>query len=126
MQFSQHPLQFSQHPSQSWPHPSQSWPKGHPQGPQSWDHHHHHPYWGGRPYYGWETGPGYYYPDYGYDYGYDDGYDDGYYPTYPSYAGSNAHVRWCEAHYKTYNPATDLFFVRRGVPARCVAPFDRP
>ena len=27
--------------------------------------------------------------------------------------------------YRTYNPSSDTFFIRPGVPARCVAPFDR-
>jgi hypothetical protein len=45
-------------------------------------------------------------------------------PAYGYYYGGNAHVRWCLSRYRTYNPATDSFFIRPGVPARCVAPFD--
>ena len=34
----------------------------------------------------------------------------------------NEHVAWCSARYRTYNPATDSYFIRRGVPARCISP----
>ncbi len=116
--------------SQSWPHPSgsllhsdtgpithssESWIHDHDHDGDHHDRHHRHRWGGGPPYFGWGA------PDYGYDYDY--GYDDGYYPEY-SGDDYDAHVRWCQAHYKTYNPATDTFFIRRGVPARCVAPFD--
>ncbi len=115
------------HPSGSWPHPSGpgpgSWPHPGP-GPSSWPHnggqswnHGNHPHRWGRPrFYG--GGPGPYY-DYGDDY-YDDDYYD--YPSYPIY--DDAHVRWCASHYRTYNPTTDMFFIRAGVTARCIAPFD--
>lgn len=36
--------------------------------------------------------------------------------------GSNGHVAWCSQRYRTYNPATDTYFARRGVAARCVSP----
>ncbi len=116
------------HVSGSWPHPSGSWP--HPSGPgpstwphnggQSWNHDHrpHHGH-GGPWYYGGGPGPYYNYDD-GDDYYGDDYYD---YPSYPIY--DDAHVRWCASHYRTYNPATDRFFIRAGVLARCIAPFDR-
>ena len=45
-----------------------------------------------------------------------------YVEPYPYY-GSTAHIAWCLAHYKTYNPATNTFFIRRGVPAVCVSPY---
>ena len=124
-----HPSQTWSHPSGSWSHSSGSWP--HPNsGPythssESWIHdhdhhedHHHRRRWGGTPFFGWGPGPGYY-NDYDY------GYDDGYYPPVLPY-DYGAHVRWCKEHYRTYNPATDTFFIRRNVPARCIAPFDRP
>ena len=44
------------------------------------------------------------------------------YPYYPYYL-SNPHIAWCLAHYRTYNPATNTFFIRRGVPAVCVSPY---
>jgi hypothetical protein len=85
-----------------------------------WDHHeHHHDWdhhghgWGG---WGWGgpfllgLGVGTLY-SHSYDYGYGGSWGD--------------HVRWCETHYRTYNPRTDTFYIRAGVPARCVAPFDR-
>ena len=84
------------------PHPS----------PDPWIYRHHpHGGWG----WGWGgpfvlgLGIGTLYGN-SYDYGY--GYD-------------NDHVRWCAEHYRTYRPATDTFFIRPGVPVRCVAPFDR-
>ena len=116
------------HMSGSWPHPSGSIPHPSGNGPNSWPHNNGHQSWNhdnrphrwNRPrFYG--GGPGPYY----YDYNYGDDYYDGYY-DYPSYpVDDDAHVRWCASHYRTYNPATDLFFIRRGVPARCIAPFDR-
>ncbi len=42
-------------------------------------------------------------------------------PQY-SFAG-NPHVQWCLAHYRTYNPSTNTFFIKKGVPAVCVSPF---
>jgi hypothetical protein len=80
--------------------------------PPPWIHHHPHGSWGG----GWGWGGPFllglgvgtlYSNSYGYQYGWDD------------------HVRWCATHYRTYNPSSDTFFIRPGVPARCVAPFDR-
>jgi hypothetical protein len=48
-----------------------------------------------------------------------------YYGGYPyRYAGSsNLHVQWCASHYKTYNPYTNTFFIRKGVPATCRSPY---
>lgn len=39
------------------------------------------------------------------------------------YRVGNPHVQWCLNHYRTYNPATNLFFIKKGVPAVCVSPF---
>ena len=36
---------------------------------------------------------------------------------------SDPHLAWCLAHYKTYNPATNRFFIKRGVSAVCVSPY---
>lgn len=44
------------------------------------------------------------------------------YPNYAYY--NNPHVTWCLQHYRTYNPSTNTFFIKKGVPAVCVAPFD--
>jgi hypothetical protein len=49
------------------------------------------------------------------------------YPYYPrryayNYQG-NGNVGWCAAHYRTYNPATNMFYVRRGVLAVCRSPY---
>ena len=49
------------------------------------------------------------------------------YPIAPRYApkayypraAAGGHVQRCLARYRTYNPATDLYFVRPGVAARC-------
>jgi hypothetical protein len=56
-------------------------------------------------------------------------YPRAYYPVAPRYAprayypraayGRGGHVQRCLARYRTYNPATDLYFVRPGVAARC-------
>src|SRR5665213_2182125 len=84
-------------------------PPGPPPGPPPWmlHHHHSHPYWwGGAPFFfGFGVGPGYDEP-------------------YSNYAYNNPHVTWCMQHYRTYNPATNTFFIRPGVPVQCVAPFD--
>jgi hypothetical protein len=53
------------------------------------------------------------------------GYGAAPYPDYGYGGGWDGHVRWCESQYRTYSPATDTFFIRPGVPARCIAPFDR-
>lgn len=37
--------------------------------------------------------------------------------------GVSPHVQWCLSRYRTYNPATNLFFIKKGVPAVCVSPF---
>lgn len=48
-----------------------------------------------------------------------------YYPAYPAYGAryGNAHVQWCINRYRTYNPATNTYFIRKGVPAVCVSPY---
>ena len=43
-------------------------------------------------------------------------------PDYDYYPSSR-HVAWCLAHYRTYNPTTNTFFIRRGVAAVCVSPY---
>ena len=62
-----------------------------------------------------------------YDYGYYDyrPYPGPYYGYYgrPYYRGYNPHVAWCLSHYRTYNPATNTYFIRRGVPATCYSPY---
>jgi hypothetical protein len=46
-------------------------------------------------------------------------------PPYPYYAYGyySPHVQWCMAHYKTYNPATNTYFIKPRVPAVCVSPY---
>ena len=86
-----------------------------PPPPPPWIH--HHPPgggWGG----GWGWG-GPFVLGLGVGTLYGNSYDNGY-----GYRGDD-HVRWCLDHYRTYNPRTDTFYIRAGVPARCVAPFDR-
>jgi hypothetical protein len=34
-----------------------------------------------------------------------------------------AHVQWCMNRYQTYDPATDMYFARVGVQARCSSPY---
>ncbi len=60
---------------------------------------------------------------YGYDYDY--GYRYGYPPPRPYgyYRGYSPHVSWCLSHYRTYNPATNTYFARPGVPAVCYSPY---
>lgn len=54
----------------------------------------------------------------GYPYG-GYGYDDYYYPSYSyGYAG-NAHERWCLAHYRTYDPASDTYIGTDGYRHYC-------
>ena len=59
---------------------------------------------------------------YDYDYGY---YGYGYPPPRPYgfYRGYSPHVSWCLSHYRTYNPATNTYFARPGVPAVCYSPY---
>lgn len=49
----------------------------------------------------------------------------GYYGRAPGYYGGygNAHVDWCLNRYRTYNPATNTYFRKPGVPAVCHSPF---
>jgi BA14K-like protein len=42
---------------------------------------------------------------------------------YPATAWNQAHVDWCNATYRSYNPATDAFIGYDGYPHRCVAPY---
>jgi hypothetical protein len=39
------------------------------------------------------------------------------------YAGPQSHVAWCDWRYQTYNPATNTYFIRPGVPAACHSPY---
>jgi hypothetical protein len=51
--------------------------------------------------------------------------DDGYYGhPYDGYGGPRSHVAWCEWRYRTYNPATDMFYARPGVQEYCRSPYD--
>ena len=60
-----------------------------------------------------------------YDYDYNYGYRYGYPPPRPYgyYRGYSPHVSWCLNHYRTYNPATNTYFARPGVPAVCYSPY---
>lgn len=49
-------------------------------------------------------------------------YYGGYYGGY--HRGYDPHVAWCFDHYRTYNPATNTYFRRPGVPAVCYSPYD--
>ncbi|HVY20861.1 MAG TPA: BA14K family protein [Bauldia sp.] len=42
---------------------------------------------------------------------------------YPYRFAGNLHVQWCASHYKTYNPYTNTFFIKKGVPAVCYSPY---
>lgn len=67
--------------------------------------------------FGFSFGQGYpgYYPGYPY---YD--YDDYYLRNYRVHRYvRSSHVQRCLARYRTYNPATDLYFKYPGVQARC-------
>ena len=61
----------------------------------------------------------YYDYDYGYGYGY--GYPPPPYYGYRThyYGGYSPHVAWCMSHFRSYNPATGIYFRAPGVPARC-------
>jgi hypothetical protein len=64
--------------------------------------HPHHPHGGvyfSMPFFGFQIGPRYGYPS------------------------RSLHVQWCASHYKTYNPYTNTFFIKKGVPAVCVSPY---
>ena len=60
-------------------------------------------------------------------YGYYNGYYD--YPPppprihYRHYSGYSPHAAWCASHYRTYNPATNTYYRRAGVPAVCYSPY---
>lgn len=71
--------------------------------------------------FGFSIGPGFFWP-----------YQPYYYqpppPVYLApgpYATSrwDLHVQWCLAHYRTYNPGTNTYFWKVGVPAVCVSPY---
>ena len=82
-----------------WPHPI---------------HHHHHSnfYFGSPFFFGFSVGPQFRYMEpYPRDYGYSD------------YGYSDLHVQWCLSRYRTYNPATNIFFIKKGVPAVCQSPY---
>jgi hypothetical protein len=57
--------------------------------------------------------PRYAYPRYRYDP----------YPRYRVRVAGGSHVAWCSARYRTYNPATNTYFRRVGVPAVCHSPY---
>ena len=38
--------------------------------------------------------------------------------------GPRSHTAWCEWRYRTYNPATDMYYARPGVRAYCHSPYD--
>jgi hypothetical protein len=42
---------------------------------------------------------------------------------YPYRYAGNLHVQWCASHYRTYNPYTNTYFKKKGVPAVCVSPY---
>ncbi len=67
-------------------------------------------------------GPGYYHPGpYAYPYMYRPYLHPR--PLLRSNIRWSKHVQWCSWRYKTYNPATNTFFIRKGVPAVCVSPY---
>lgn len=47
-----------------------------------------------------------------------------YYGYRYSSGGPRSHVAWCEWRYKTYDPATDMFYARPGVRQYCRSPYD--
>lgn len=59
-----------------------------------------------------------------YDYYYGDPHY-GYPPPPPRhyYGGYSPHAAWCLDRYRTYNPATNTYFRRAGVPAVCYSPY---
>jgi hypothetical protein len=60
-------------------------------------------------------------------YGLGHSYSAPYYDYGPSYAYSgdfgSAHAQWCASRYRTYNPVTNLYFARPGVPKVCYSPY---
>lgn len=44
-------------------------------------------------------------------------------PYYGSGYYNDAHVQWCLDHYRTYNPRTNTYFIRRGVAVACNSPY---
>ncbi len=74
------------------------------------------------PYYGYRYDPHYYrrgpyWNDYFYDYDY-------FYRPRVRFSHSK-HVKWCRAHYRTYNVRTDKFTGRGGKKYWCDSPYDR-
>ncbi len=47
-----------------------------------------------------------------------------YHQPYYGYGGPRSHTAWCEWRYKTYNPATDMFYARPGAQEYCHSPYD--
>jgi hypothetical protein len=92
--------------AKDWPN-NNNWPNK-----QYWKYKNHHPHSGfflsGPLFFGLTFGPRYLNP-YPYPYQYQ--------------SLSSLHVQWCSIHYKTYNPYTNLFFIKKGVPAVCVSPY---
>lgn len=37
--------------------------------------------------------------------------------------GYSAHQQWCMQRYRSYNPSTNIYYIRRGVPAYCNSPY---
>jgi hypothetical protein len=62
-----------------------------------------------------------YYPYATYGYAYPDA--DDYAPTVTYGYSGNSHVAWCEANYRSYNPATDTYLGYDGYLHRCVSPY---
>ena len=68
--------------------------------------------------------------DHGYGYGYGCGYYDCGYDLSQGYPGPeygynvDTHVQWCASHYRTYNPATNTYWAKRGVQKICHSPYD--
>jgi hypothetical protein len=46
------------------------------------------------------------------------------YPYYAAgYGADDAHLQWCEATYRSYDPETDLWRDYQGIPHRCQGPY---
>lgn len=85
-----------------------------------------HYYYGGYPY-AYPPPPPPQYPYYSGTYYGGPYYPKPYYRPYykKSYMGgmNSAHVQWCLSRYRTYNPATNTYFRKPGVPAVCYSPY---
>jgi hypothetical protein len=56
-------------------------------------------------------------------YGLSQSYPGPYYDDYDYAYGDDARDAWCAAHFRTYNPVTNTYWVRPGVPRVCVPPY---